>query len=42
MRNFEFFTVLSKELNQRVGMMSIHNIIHQMKTFQISSVIKNC
>ena len=33
-----FFTVISKELNQCVGMMSIHNIIQQMKTLELGNI----
>jgi RimJ/RimL family protein N-acetyltransferase len=33
-----FFTVISKELNQRVGMMSILNVIQQMKTLELGNI----
>ena len=33
-----FFTVISKTLNQRVGMMSILNIIQQMKTVELGNI----
>ena len=36
--NMIFFTVTSKELNQRVGMMSILNIIPQMKTLELGNI----
>jgi RimJ/RimL family protein N-acetyltransferase len=36
--NMSFFTVISKELNQRVGMMSICNIIPQMKTLELGNI----
>ena len=36
--NMSFFTVVSKDLNQRVGMMSIHNIIQQMKTLELGNI----
>ena len=36
--NMTFFTVTSKELNQRVGMMSILNIIPQMKTLELGNI----
>ena len=36
--NMSFFTVISKELNQRVGMMSIRNIIPQMKTLELGNI----
>ncbi len=33
-----FFTVNSKELNQRVGMMSILNIVNQMRTLELGNI----
>ena len=36
--NMLFFTVISKELNQRVGMMSILNVIQQMKTLELGNI----
>jgi RimJ/RimL family protein N-acetyltransferase len=36
--NMSFFTVISKELNQRVGMMSILNVIQQMKTLELGNI----
>ncbi len=36
--NMIFFTVTSKELNQRVGMISILNIIPQMKTLELGNI----
>ncbi len=36
--NMSFFTVISKELNQRVGMMSILNIIQQMKILELGNI----
>ena len=36
--NMSFFTVISKELNQRVGMLSIHNIIQQMRTLELGNI----
>jgi len=36
--NMSFFTVISKALNQRVGMMSICNIIPQMKTLELGNI----
>jgi hypothetical protein len=36
--NMIFSTVISKELNQRAGMMGIHNIIQQMKTLELGNI----
>jgi len=36
--SISFFTVISKALNQRVGMMSILNIIPQMKTLELGNI----
>lgn len=36
--NVSFFTVTSKELNQRVGMMSILNVIPHMKTLELGNI----
>ena len=36
--NMIFFTVTSKELGQRVGMMSILNIVPQMKTLELGNI----
>ena len=37
-KNMSFFTVISKELNQRVGMMSILNVMPQMKTLELGNI----
>jgi RimJ/RimL family protein N-acetyltransferase len=36
--NMSFFTVISKELNQRVGMMSILNVIEPMRTLELGNI----
>jgi hypothetical protein len=36
--NLSFFTVTSKELNQGVGMISILNVIQQMKTLELGNI----
>ncbi len=36
--NMSFFTVISKALNQRVGMISILNITPQMKTLELGNI----
>ena len=36
--NMDFFTVISKGLNQRVGMLSILNIVQQMKTLELGNI----
>jgi len=36
--NMSFFTVISNELNQRVGMMSILNVIEPMRTLEFGNI----
>ena len=36
--NMSFFTVISKALNQRVGMISILNIVAQMRTLELGNI----
>jgi len=36
--NMNFFTVKSKELNQRIGMMSILNVIEPMRTLELGNI----
>ena len=36
--NMSFFTVISNELNQRVGMMSILNVIEPMRTLELGNI----
>lgn len=36
--NMTFFTIISKELNQRVGMMSILNIVEPMRTLELGNI----
>jgi len=36
--NMSFFTVMSKEISQRVGMMSILNVIEPMRTLELGNI----